>query len=365
MKNINFPRLTISLPTFLPDATYGNVKALDFLDVENCGIDALVMNVFHLMQHPGSSTIRSLGGVHNMYHWKGIIFTDSGGFQVYSLLKNDPQFGSVSDKGFFIRTQKVKKHILLTPEKSIQNQLRYGADAIYCLDECTHPDTPLVYQEKSVERTIQWAKRCKNEYNKLLQSKGFNHEEKPKIFAVIQGGRSFELRKRCIEGLLDVGFDGFGYGGWPIEETGELLIDIIEYIREMIPDNYPLHMLGVGQPRSIKQAALIGWDIFDSSLPTRDARRGRLFSFSEKDIQYREGFTSNKFDYLYIGDKKNIKRQEQIVNDCECFCCCNFSIGFLHHLFKLDDHLYYRLATIHNLFYISSLCKHLRAERCV
>jgi queuine tRNA-ribosyltransferase len=346
----------IHTPVFLPDATYGNVKALDARDLENCGIKAVIMNAFHLMQQPGSSTIKSLGGLHKMSNWKGVIFTDSGGFQAYSLLKNNPGKGSITDKGLIIKNQNRKGRVLISPEKTIQHQLSYGADVIYCLDECTHPDAPLDYQEKSVERTIQWARRSKQEYLRLINYKENASRTKPKIFAVIQGGRSHELRQRCAYSLLEIGFDGFGYGGWPVDNTGSLLIDIAGFIRELVPKEYPLHMLGVGHPKNIQKGVDLGWQIFDSSLPTRDARRGRLFSFSGEIYESYEGFDLSRFDYLYIGDKKHIKKNSSIYRGCNCYTCKNYSTAFLHHLFKVNDHLYYRLATIHNLTYITNLC---------
>jgi len=246
----------------------------------------------------------------------------------------------------------------LTPEKTIQLQMAYGSDLLITLDDCTHPEDSLTVQETSVSRTISWAKRGKKEYEKLINEKKM--DVPPKLFSVIQGGKSLKLRKRCTEELLEVGFDGFGYGGWPIDESGSIITEIFEYIRELIPLNYPLHALGVGHPENIVKVFRLGWDIFDSALPTRDARRGRLYSFQEGiDFTCIQNFNQVWFKYIYISDKRHLKSPNPISEKCDCQCCMHYSLGFLHHLFKQNDHLYYRLSTIHNLNYIQNLCNSL------
>jgi queuine tRNA-ribosyltransferase len=360
--SLQFRHGSIILPAFLPDATYGVVRAVDARDLTACKIDGVVMNTFHLMQRPGSTTVSSLGGLHHMAGWSGVIFTDSGGFQAYSLIHNNPKNGSLSEKGISFKTEGMQERILLTAEKTIQLQLRYGTDVAICLDDCTHPDAPDEQQILAVKRTITWAHRCKKEFDHLIEEKEIPFEEKPKLFAVIQGGRSFELRKQCAEALLEIGFDGFGYGGWPIDEKGQFLLEQFSYIRELIPPNYPLHALGVGHPTNIVSASKAGWDLFDSALPTRDARHGRLYSFS---FPVKKGGSLSKdwLKFVYIGDKKHIKTGLPIEEDCDCPCCQQISIGYLHHLFKIDDTLYQRLATLHNLRFITRLCELIRSEK--
>ena len=154
----------ITPPVFLPDATRGVVRSLDMADLEHCGVQGLVMNVFHLMQKPGTSTVQALGGLHAMTGWSGPIITDSGGFQAYSLIHQQPKHGSITDKGLSIKSEHTGRRFLLTPEKSIQLQMTYGADIVMCLDECTHVDAPPEDQIKAVDRTIRWAARCKIEF---------------------------------------------------------------------------------------------------------------------------------------------------------------------------------------------------------
>src|SRR6266568_3160049 len=217
----------LSLPTFLPDATVGVVRSVDSIDLEHCGIQAVVMNTFHLMQRPGSSTITALGGLHKMSGWREPIVTDSGGFQAYSLIRQNSRYGYLNDKGITFQPDGSDRKFHLSPEKSIQLQLSYGADILICLDDCTHVDDPFETQQESVKRTIDWAKRCKREFHRLIQQKKLPPEQQPLLFAVIQGGGSRELRKHCADELLEIGFDGFGYGGWPLDSEGKLLTEII------------------------------------------------------------------------------------------------------------------------------------------
>ncbi|HSM25040.1 MAG TPA: tRNA guanosine(34) transglycosylase Tgt, partial [Anaerolineaceae bacterium] len=267
-------------PVFLPDATFGLVRAVDSRDLEDVQIQAVVMNAFHLMQKPGTSTIQSLGGLHDMSGWQRPIITDSGGFQAYSLIRQNPKFGTMSSKGINFQPEGSNRKFQLTPEKSIQLQLAYGADVVICLDDCTHVDTSDQQQELSVQRTIDWAKRCRQTYDTLLKQKNIHEEDRPLIFGVIQGGGIHDLRKHCADELLKIGFDGYGYGGWPLDGEGNLLTDILSYTRSLIPDQYPMHALGIGHPHNVLACYQLGYGIFDCAMPTRDARHGRLYQFT-------------------------------------------------------------------------------------
>ncbi|TES88735.1 MAG: tRNA guanosine(34) transglycosylase Tgt [Anaerolineales bacterium] len=347
----------LHFPVFLPDGTRGVVRAVDSNDIESAGIQAVVMNVFHLMQRPGSSTIQALGGLHQMSGWQRPIVTDSGGFQAYSVIRQEPKKGSLSNKGITFRREGSKRRYHLTPEKSINLQINYGADVVICLDDCTHVDDDLETQQKAVERTIAWARRCRAEFDRLVNLKGMGSEILPKLFAVVQGGGSRELRRQCAEQLLRTGFDGYGYGGWPLDGEGNLLVEMLSYTRELIPAEFPLHALGVGHPENVVACAKMGYQMFDSALPTRDARRGRLFTFTAE-----TGLTGNWFRFLYINDEKHIRSQQPISEFCDCHTCTKFSRGYLHHLFKINDHLFFRLATLHNLRFMRRLEDRLRAQ---
>ncbi len=353
---LELPHGTIELPIYMPDATLGVVRAVDATDLLGCGVQALVMNTFHLMQRPGSSTIQALGGLHTMSGWQGPIITDSGGFQAYSILGQNAKSGSLDDDGITFKPEGAERKFHLTPEKAVQLQMSYDTDIVMCLDYCTHVDAPSTVQEEAVTRTIAWAKRCKKEYQRLLEQKRLAPEKRPLLFGVIQGGGSHELRKRCAEALLEIGFDGFGYGGWPLDSQGKLLTDIITYTRELVPAQFPMHALGVGHPANVVACTHIGYGIFDSAMPTRDARHARLYTFTDNT----EGFVDKWLSYVYVNDDKYIKSDAPVSRACDCLCCTHYSLGYLHHLFKINDTLFFRLATIHNLRFMTTLTRRLR-----
>jgi queuine tRNA-ribosyltransferase len=359
-KTLNLPHGTLNLPLFLPDGTQGVVRSIDAQDLEACQIQAVQMNGYHLMQRPGSSTIQALGGLHSMAGWRRPIFTDSGGFQIYSLLRQNSKSGSINEKGATFRPDGSDRKFNLTPEKSVQLQISYGSDVVICLDDCTHVDDALSVQEGSVKRTIVWAQRCKAEFEKLMAQKGLADDKRPYLIAVVQGGRSASLRRQCAESLLEIGFDGYGYGGWPLDGDGILLVDMLSLTRELIPRHFTLHALGVGHPDNVAACARMGYEIFDSTMPTRDARHGRLHAFNADPMA--GALSDNLFHYLYIKDKKHVKQNRPISDFCDCPVCSRYSVGYLHHLFKLNDALYTRLATMHNLRFMTLLMASLRQE---
>jgi queuine tRNA-ribosyltransferase len=352
----------LPLPTFLPDATLGTVRAADARDLGEAGVRGLVMNVFHLMQKPGSSTIAALGGLHRMAAWAGPIITDSGGFQAYSLIRQNPKFGKLSDQGITFQPEGAERKFQLSPEKSVQLQLAYGADIVICLDDCTHVDDSLEEQRRSVARTIRWARRCKDEFEQQLRQRRLSGA-RPLLFGVIQGGGYPELRAECATALLAIGFDGFGFGGWPLDSKGQLLADILAYTRSLVPADLPMHALGVGQPQNVADCFRMGYDIFDSALPTRDARSGRLYAFTADPAAPGFRAAGDWYDYLYAADKKHIKADTPISPACDCYTCQRYTLGYLHHLHKVSETLYLRLATIHNLRFMMTLMDLLRAER--
>jgi len=353
---------TLALPTFLPDATLGTVRAADARDLREAGVTGVVMNVFHLMQKPGSSTIAALGGLHRMAAWDGPIVTDSGGFQAYSLIRQNPKFGRLSDQGITFQPEGADRKFQLTPEKSVQLQLAYGADVVICLDDCTHVDDSPEEQRRSVERTIRWARRCKEEFGRQLRQRRLQGRP-PLLFGVVQGGGFPELRAACAAALLEIGFDGFGFGGWPLDAQGRLLSDILAYTRALIPPELPMHALGVGQPQNVADCFRMGYDIFDSALPTRDARSGRLYAFTADPAAPGFRAAGPWYDYVYMADNKHIKATAPVSPGCGCYTCQRYTLGYLHHLHKIGETLFLRLATIHNLHFMLDLMRVLRAER--
>lgn len=345
-------------PVFLPDATFGAVRTVDSTDLIGIGIQGVVMNTFHLMQRPGSSTIQALGGLHKMSAWPRPIITDSGGFQAYSLIRQNPRFGKMDERGITYLPESGARKYLLSPEKSVQLQLSYGADVVICLDDCTHVDAPRSEQEISVARTVAWAKRGKTEFNKLVSQKKLAPEQTPLLFAVIQGGGELDLRRRCAESLLELGFDGYGFGGWPLDSQGALLTDILEFTRSLVPARYPFHALGIGHPHNLVAGYRLGYGLFDCAMPTRDARHGRLYAYTEDN----NALSGDWLKYLYINDERHVKSSRPADEGCDCPLCSQYSLGYLHHLFKLNDSLYLRLASLHNLRFMTRLTERLTRE---
>lgn len=363
LPDLVLPHGSLSLPAFLPDATRGMVRAVDSTDLQTGGVQAVVMSLFHLVQRPGSSTIKACGDLHSLFGWPQPIITDSGGFQAYSLIHQNPSLGTISDHGLLFKGESGSKPLRLTPEKVIQQQLAFGADIVICLDECTHADAPLAEQRAAVRRTIAWARRCKCEFERLLSERR-KQEVRPQLYAVIQGGAESDLRRECATELLSLGFDGYGLGGWPLDGEGHLLCDIIAYVRELVPAQFPLHALGVGHPQHILDCAHMGYGLFDSAMPTRDARHGRLLIW-----QAEEGIPlirqTRWYSHLYIHDDVHRRDRRPLTEGCACPCCCHYSRAYLHHLFKIGDGLYDRFATLHNIYFINRLMERIRIEQSV
>jgi len=331
----------------MPDATYGYVRSLTSHDLRQVGLPALMMNAFHLMQKPGSSIIQSLGGLHQMADWDGLIMTDSGGFQAYSLIRQNPKFGSLTPKGILFRPENSTRKLNLTPEKSIQLQFGYGSDVLITLDDCTHINASYEEQRLAVERTIAWARQAKKTYLQQIKSRNLPDSERPLIFGVIQGGAEPDLRRQCAEALLEIGFDGFGFGGWPLDENSNLITDVLELVRSLVPREFPIHALGIGHPESIVTAFKIGYEMFDSALPTRDARHGRLY---RKDgVKLTANTPPGWLKFTYINTETYIRDPNPIEEGCDCPTCQDYSLGYLFHLYKMRDPSYFRLATMHNL----------------
>lgn len=358
VSHLSLPHGRLDLPVFLPDATHGVVRSVDAADLRRCGVRAVQTNVFHLMQRPGSTTVRALGGVHGMLGWGGPVVTDSGGFQAYSLIRENPKRGSMGDRGLVIHPEGSSRKLLLTPEKCVQLQMSYGADIAICLDDCTHPDDPHPRQEQSVRRTVDWARRCKVEFERILDSS--RSMPRPLLLAVIQGGASTTLRRRCAEELLSIGFDGYGFGGWPFNARGELLEETLAFTREAVPRDLPLHALGIGHPQHLVTCVRMGYGLLDSVLPTRDARQGRLYAWRGLRGDPLQG---EWFSYRYVQDAAHLKARDPVSEECGCHCCETYSLGYLRHLHAIGDVLYQRLATIHNLHFVMELVARVRTEQ--
>ncbi|MFC2029416.1 tRNA guanosine(34) transglycosylase Tgt [Chloroflexota bacterium] len=352
----------LRLPAYFPDATRGVVRTVDSHDLETCGVQGLVVNVFHLSTRPGVGLVKRAGGIHAFMNWRRPIASDSGGFQLMSMVRENPKYGTITDRGIhFTDLDGNRDKVLFTPERSIRLQFDLGTDLMICLDDCPRPDASQAEVELAVERTIQWAGRCREEYDRLLSSRRDGSQPRPLLFGVIQGGYSRSLRERCARGLLPLGFDGYGLGGWPLTPEGELAAEILDYTAQLVPDDLPRFALGVGKPEHIVRCYQMGWRIFDCVLPTRDARHGRLYVFNAAKLEEVDTLAGDFYHFVYVRDEKHTRQNGPVSAACDCPCCSNYSLSYLHHLFDIGDPLGLRLATMHNLRFYTQLLERITA----
>ncbi|MDD5626675.1 MAG: tRNA guanosine(34) transglycosylase Tgt [Patescibacteria group bacterium] len=335
------------LPLYLPDATRAVVRSTDMEDVKRVGIEAVMVNAYHLMHNPGMSVLKKFGGLKNFMGWQGLLASDSGGFQILSMIYMNKSLGEVRDEGVVFKRQ--NKKYKLTPEKSIAIQFNIGSDIMICLDDCPKGSASKEEIAGSVQRTIAWAGRCKAEYERQLASRKISQENAPLLFAVVQGGEHKDLREECAKGLLALDFSAYAFGGWPMGEDGKFNFDIVRYTASLIPEHFPKFALGIGKPQEIVEGFKMGYHIFDCVLPTRDGRHKRLYVFKKdpKEIDFQK--EEKIYDYFRIGEEKYVRDKRPISEFCDCHTCQHYSRAYLHHLFKIEDTAAYRLATIHNL----------------
>ena len=359
MKKISRKDLEVRLPIFLPDATRGAVKAVDSLDLKQAGIEGVVVNTYHLSDGAYKPVLEKAGGIKQLMNFSGLIVSDSGGWQLFSLIHRTGKPGDIADKGVVFNPNSNKKQVF-TPEQSIQAQFDIGSDIMICLDDFTPPEAPDKRVRESVERTVLWAKKSKKEYNRLIKQKKLKEQERPLLLAVIQGGWDKNLRKECADRLLETGFDGYGFGGYVVNKTGGLDMEISQYTADLIPDDSLKFALGTGKPAEIAKLSMMGWDMFDCTLPTRDARHQRLYKFSSEPKNKRDLLKKSLYEYIYIGKESFREDNKPIDSNCDCLTCTNYTRAYLHHLFKIKDYQALRLATIHNLRHYSKLINYLR-----
>jgi len=326
------PHGTVPTPVFLPVGSQGAVKALTPQEVKALGINMVLANTYHLYLRPGIGVIEKLGGLHNFMGWDGAILTDSGGYQVFSLAP----LRRVSDEGVTFRSHIDGSQHHLTPELAVQYQESLGADIIMALDECPAHDDSLDKVKKAMERTHRWAERCLKVRKRPGQA----------LYAIVQGGVFPELRRQSAEYLASLDFPGYAIGGLSLGEPKKVTLAMIEETVAFLPEAKPRYLMGVGSPEDIVEAVARGCDIFDSALPTRVARNGALFTW-----QGRKNITNAVYADM----------EQPVVAGCNCYTCRNFSAAYLHHLFNAGELLAYRLATIHNLSFITELMDKIRS----
>ena len=335
----------ITTPFFMPDATRGAVKSLSNDDLARLGLSAMVVNTYHLLLQPGMEIVKKAKGIHKFMDWPGPLLSDSGGYQVFSLIHKNQGLGKITDEKVIFRSPLDGAKHDLTPEKSIQIQFDLAVDMMVCLDDCPPNDASDVVMNAAIKRTIAWAKRCKIEFEKQIKKRKLT-AKRPLLFGVIQGGANLELRKICAEALFAIGFDGYGYGARHFDSAGNFFAKPLQFTADIIPVDKPRFGLGIGAPEDIIRCVQMGWDMFDCVIPTREARHGKLY-MGNKTIN----ITNAKFtrDFSPINKTSKLPELKQ------------YTKAYLHHLFKTQEPLALRLATLNNLEFYLELMAKLRA----
>ena len=328
---LTFPRGTVETPAFMPVGTYGTVKGMLPRDIHEIGAEIILGNTFHLMLRPGTEVIKAHGDLHDFTQWKGPILTDSGGFQVFSL----GDMRKITEQGVTFRSPVDGSPVELSPEIAIQVQRDLGSDIVMIFDECTPYPATERQAKDSMELSLRWAERSKAA-----------HEGNPAaLFGIVQGGMYEELRDQSLQGLTDIGFDGYAIGGLSVGEPKEDMIRILDHLPPKMPEDKPRYLMGVGRPEDLVEAVRRGVDMFDCVMPTRNARNGYLFTST---------------GIVKIRNAKHRHDTAPLDERCDCYTCQNFSRSYLYHLDKCGEMLGSQLNTIHNLRFYQNLMAGLR-----
>lgn len=365
MQTITIKGQDYRLPIYLPDATLGVARSLDSLDLAKVGLEGVMINTYHLIQRPGEEILAKVGGIKNLMNWPGFVSSDSGGFQLFSLIQKNPNLGKITDEGIVLYSGPSRQRkTLFTPEDSIRMQFTLGSDVMICLDDFSPPSADEKRIKESVERTIAWAKRAKTEFALQLKKHGFSEANRPLLLAPIQGHNHEKLRAYCSEELQKIGFDIYGLGGWPLDNQGKFDYSFCQKNADLTPKDSLRFALGVGTPENIVKLFFMGYQFFDCVLPTRDARHQRLYVFKLDPASLdraklqelaAEDRLSEIFDYLYISKGQHTTDLAPVSEFCDCPICQKndgtpqVSKAYLHHLFKISDGSAFRLASLHNL----------------
>lgn len=327
-----FERGVVDTPAFMPVGTYGTVKGMTPEELDATGAQICLGNTFHLMLRPGTEIIRKHGDLHDFMHWQKPILTDSGGFQVFSL----GELRKITEEGVKFRSPLNGEKIMLTPERSMEVQRDLGSDIVMIFDECTPYPATEPQARKSMELSLRWAKRSKDA-----------HGDNPSaLFGIIQGGMYPHLRDISLQGLEEIGFDGYAIGGLSVGEPKADMINILNHTTDKMPAHKPRYLMGVGKPEDIVEAVRRGVDMFDCVMPTRNARNGHLFVSD---------------GVVKIRNAKHKDDTAPLDKECDCYTCKNYSRAYLHHLDRCNEILGARLNTIHNLHHYQKLMQGLRA----
>ena len=324
---------TIETPTFMPVGTYGSVKAMSPLELNEIGAQIILGNTFHLWLRPGLDIVSSFGGLHKFIGWDKPILTDSGGFQVFSL----GDLRKITEDGVTFKSPINGDKLFLSPEISMQIQTVLNSDIVMSFDECTPYPADHQTAAESMRMSMRWAQRGRRAFN--------DYENPNALFGIIQGGMFEDLRRESLAALQDIGFDGYAIGGLSVGEPKEEMERVLDFMQPMLPADKPHYLMGVGTPEDLVYGVSRGIDMFDCVMPTRNARNGWIFT---------------RYGDVKIKNARYKNDTRPLDEDCGCYACRHFSRAYLHHLHRSGEILGARLNTVHNLYYYQELMADMR-----
>lgn len=328
---LHTPHGDIDTPIFMPVGTQATVKAMTPRDLLDVHANIILGNTYHLYLRPGHKLVEEAGGLHKFMHWDRPILTDSGGFQVFSLAK----INDIQENGVLFRSHIDGSKHFFTPESVMEIEQSLGADIAMCFDECAPYPSDRAYTIAAMERTHRWAERCKNAHTREDQA----------LFGIVQGGMFGDLRIESAKTITGMDFPGFGIGGLSVGEPKQVMYDMLETMMPYMPENKPRYLMGVGSPDCLLEGVLRGVDMFDCVLQTRAGRNGMALTrhgrMTLKNAKYEHDFTP-------------------LEEDCDCYCCQNFTRAYLRHLGKEKEILGAQLLTMHNLRFSLKLMEDVR-----
>lgn len=323
---------TFDTPVFMPVGTQATVKTMMPRELKEIGADIILSNTYHLYLRPGHKLVEEAGGLHKFMNWDGSILTDSGGFQVFSLSK----LRDITEEGVTFRSHIDGSKHFLSPEKAMEIQNSLGSDIMMAFDECTPYPADYDCAKNSLERTIRWAKRCKDAHK---------NPDSQALFGIIQGGMYKDLRKHSVEEMTKLDLPGYAVGGLSVGEPADIMYDMLEYTVPLMPRDKPRYLMGVGTPDYLIESAIRGIDMCDCVLPTRIGRNGTVMTSRGK---------------LVVRNAKYARDFSPLDEECDCYVCKNFTRAYIRHLLKAGEVLGLRLTTWHNIHFLVTLMKNVR-----